>query len=843
MSRESFVDDIAMFAPKELEEIAVGKFHVLVYPRVTPDMPHFELAHAYHVAKSALGLLSITPAQFLDTMGNRLNCSTTVDGFKFDWLNYLDENWTDWTNLTVLSFHNSSGRAMNNATVANTMVLKPVANQNNLNRRPEDVAFVRVRLILDFRPLMKADQDNRILESTFYLQLPQDSITVQDHTGADLVLTTYHGPDDITSLSVEEVRTQILQRAAFAEPLQLTASAAFVSQATIDSTSAMEAMRDRVLKMALPTILREIFDTICPNYSAKPHAVIESIKQWTVDKDGNTKVQTIREYYTRFSLAARPFAQMKELPVDLCSLFIHGMHPRYKPSFEEKYPRHAEPHDRAGRAQRAALSEIYKQAVLAEGNVKTVESLVADYTGQQTLMTTAQSYSSRAERTLETYQGNGGGGRGGDKGRGGGRGKGGRGGNRGRSELPEGFECDGCGGHHRFLVNGEINCPNAHKDGVIAKGYKAKADREKKWARGRSPEDRKRNKRWNDRSPDFSDLSESNKKKMARQVMEAIGVAGSDDEKSSDEDAVKVAAAATSKKAKKVAGILKKGSSKPTFTFLFDIIEGAEGGLVLNSNVRLPPLPAAIDNLFLHAPIQFGTTLGAEDCPTVLCVVDTAAALTTGNLWFCMKLAKAFPHIVAKVHTKDECSPLTLKGVVESDGDGKVTTTELPMAFTFHLPYRMLDGAPTSLTIACGPHVAVNVILGLPFIKATQMVIDAFENVAECRLLDHPPFPLECKRARVEVPQVEGPINADAHKCEAMLATITALEAIWACVYAMDPATGVKIDAKKRKASEERASNGDDVVPRVSFDPDPNGVLNNYGSPDDEGTGDDTDEM
>jgi uncharacterized Zn finger protein (UPF0148 family) len=596
--------------------------------------------------------------------------------------------------------------------------------------------------------------------------------------------------------------------------------------------------------MALPTILREIFDTICPNYSAKPHAVIESIKQWTVDKDGNTKVQTIREYYTRFSLAARPFAQMKELPIDLCSLFIHGMHPRYKPSFEEKYPRHAEPHDRAGRAQRAALSEIYKQAVLAEGNVKTVESLVADYTGQQTLMTSVETYSSRAERTLETYQGDGGGGRGGGRGQGGGRGKGGRGGDRSSKELPEGFECDGCGGHHRFLVDGEINCPNAHQEGVIAKGYKTKAEREKRWRSRSSREERKKNKRWNDRNPNFSDLSPGNKKRMARQVMEAMAAAESDDEESPDEDAAKVAAAAASpKKAKKAAGILKKGSSKPTFTFIFDVVEGADG-LVLSSNVRLPPLPAAIDNLFLHAPIQFGTTLGAEDCPTVLCVVDTAAALTTGNIWFCMKLAKAFPHIVAKVHTKEECSPLTLKGVVESDGDGKVTTTELPMAFTFHLPYRMMDGAATSLTIACGPHVAVNVILGLPFIKATQMVIDAFENVAECRLLDHPPFPLECKRARVEIPQVEGPVNADAHHCEAMLAELTALESHWACVYAMDPATGANLDAKKRKASEEKASHVDErVVPRVSFDLNPNGVHDNYGSPDDEGTGDETDEM
>jgi 3D (Asp-Asp-Asp) domain-containing protein len=138
-----------------------------------------------------------------------------------------------------------------------------------------------------------------------------------------------------------------------------------------------------------------------------------------------------------------------------------------------------------------------------------------------------------------------------------------------------------------------------------------------------------------------------------------------------------------------------------------------------------------------------------------MAVVDTAASLTTGNSWFFTWLAKKFPGCVATVYTSETHSPITLTGIVKSDSDGTKTSTELPVCFVFNLPYSMNYGTPTNLAVACGPDVSVNLILGLPFIAATQMVIDVAENVVECHALDCSPFPIKNKRARVIVPKVE----------------------------------------------------------------------------------------
>jgi hypothetical protein len=57
--------------------------------------------------------------------------------------------------------------------------------------------------------------------------------------------------------------------------------------------------------------------------------------------------------------------------------------------------------------------------------------------------------------------------------------------------------------------------------------------------------------------------------------------------------------------------------------------------LVLNAT---PPalriLPVPVQAAFLHITIQVGLVLGCGKCPAICCVVDTAAALTTGNFHF-----------------------------------------------------------------------------------------------------------------------------------------------------------------------------------------------------------------
>ena len=79
-------------------------------------------------------------------------------------------------------------------------------------------------------------------------------------------------------------------------------------------------------------------------------------------------------------------------------------------------------------------------------------------------------------------------------------------------------------------------------------------------------------------------------------------------------------------------------------------------------------------------------------------------------------------------------------------------TTELPVGFAIHLPYATKDGNDTSLLVAAGLDVAVNLILGLPFIKATGMIVDFIDNVCQAKHLLCDPFPIDFRKATKSIP-------------------------------------------------------------------------------------------
>jgi hypothetical protein len=164
-------------------------------------------------------------------------------------------------------------------------------------------------------------------------------------------------------------------------------------------------------------------------------------------------------------------------------------------------------------------------------------------------------------------------------------------------------------------------------------------------------------------------------------------------------------------------------------------------------------LPVPIQAGFPHITLQLGSALGDVNCPVIRCVVDMAAALSTGNLHFFAALAKAYPHTVASIHSPSDYSPITLSGIVQHDGNS--VTTKLSVAFRFHLPYLMQEGNPTSFLVAMGCNVTVNTILGLPFVQQTKMVIDTADQVAELRALDAPPFSINFCLAMCAVPPVD----------------------------------------------------------------------------------------
>ena len=93
--------------------------------------------------------------------------------------------------------------------------------------------------------------------------------------------------------------------------------------------------------------------------------------------------------------------------------------------------------------------------------------------------------------------------------------------------------------------------------------------------------------------------------------------------------------------------------------FLFDMIEDFLT-MVFAIGPRNKTLPVAIETQLLHIGLQIGPTYDTRNCPTISSVVDTTAALTTGNLFFISKIAKTFLQLYTRPKSTLPSHPLAL---------------------------------------------------------------------------------------------------------------------------------------------------------------------------------------
>jgi hypothetical protein len=126
--------------------------------------------------------------------------------------------------------------------------------------------------------------------------------------------------------------------------------------------------------------------------------------------------------------------------------------------------------------------------------------------------------------------------------------------------------------------------------------------------------------------------------------------------------------------------------------------------------------------------------LNCPNSPSIRCTVDTCAALSTGSFHFHASVAERFPYCVAKVFSLKEYLPIVLSGIVQSS-EQAIVTTKLEVGWQLQLPYRTKEGDNTSFSIATGPRVSINSILGLSFMQATGLITDLVDNIAKCKHL------------------------------------------------------------------------------------------------------------
>jgi hypothetical protein len=96
-----------------------------------------------------------------------------VDGEIAGFLRHFQDHWRDFRNLTILSWHDSTGAIMvNTTTAADSSILLPVQSGVLAACRQQDVRFVRVQVSIDYSYSIPGVS---LLRLDFYIELPQES--------------------------------------------------------------------------------------------------------------------------------------------------------------------------------------------------------------------------------------------------------------------------------------------------------------------------------------------------------------------------------------------------------------------------------------------------------------------------------------------------------------------------------------------------------------------------------------------------------------------------------------------------------------------------------------------
>jgi hypothetical protein len=463
--------------------------------------------------------------------------------------------------------------------------------------------------------------------------------------GAAYVLTTYHGPANITAMTAEQVTNEIINPCLQRGPISLSGADFNLQEANTNSTIIKDQLVNKILLLGFDAICALVFAILCPGYSNQLHAVLDHIRQASPGPDGQIIVISIHEFIQRVINALHPFAACKTLPISICDHIIRNLDRHIVPSFRKLYPDHATSHDLNGSYQHRKVQEILAAAQQAEDEVHQVQEIACGITGQcfhyqvppgvPTADTPASpinigAYPSQAKRTLTKYQGNDGSPPGGAK----------------TPYERHPVKCFVCGGPHGYQDNnGNITCPYGHDPTV-----KANAGREYAAFRKRLKE---KYKAW---------MSKYRGRGGGGRGGDGCGGGGGQGSGGLAVDYLKLSA----NDQKKIREQVLAAQASIDSPLVFMLTAKSVQGQVL-ATTKVPPcriLPIEIHSDFPHIVIQLGSILGGSDSPGIRAVIDTADALTTGNLHFFAKIAKAFLHTVAAVYALKDYAPITLGGIV-----------------------------------------------------------------------------------------------------------------------------------------------------------------------------------
>jgi hypothetical protein len=176
------------------------------------------------------------------------------------------------------------------------------------------VKFVRVQLALDYADLNRIDPaPNCVLHGEYYIQLPQDTVDLINAAGTAYCLTTFNGPADLRTLTMDNVRLHILSATLQDTPYDLLEPVFNLTSCRTNSTVIYGELKSQVVHLVLPTIHPQLLE---------PHNVLDHIWQCYINADGTQIRLMAQVYYTTFLNAFRSFYDLEEHPIVIAGIFM-----------------------------------------------------------------------------------------------------------------------------------------------------------------------------------------------------------------------------------------------------------------------------------------------------------------------------------------------------------------------------------------------------------------------------------------------------------------------------------------------------------------------------------------
>ena len=282
------------FVPKDPRAMSYGKETLMIYPKITADMPLSEKAHAFNVNRAAIEASSLNPSARLQLMGSLHNADTIVNILRSEWESTAFEACMDRSKMTLESYNDPTGSTINNwkdTATGHLLIAKdgPVA-----ECRPDLITHMKVQVCVDFSTI-DAKHGKKIKFTTF-LNLQLKSQIVKNSGGTERTLNTYLGNPDPLGLPHDDFIKEIFEHSeSISDPYELDQATFTSTSATVNIDKKKKEILTKVHKAAYEAILLQIFESICPNFLDDPERSFNQIKQ--TDMDSNMSL-TVTQYYS-----------------------------------------------------------------------------------------------------------------------------------------------------------------------------------------------------------------------------------------------------------------------------------------------------------------------------------------------------------------------------------------------------------------------------------------------------------------------------------------------------------------------------------------------------------------